>query len=410
MAQPTIRVRLGFTANEFTLDDLVRGILDSGQLGGAVTLTDVTNDVQNVAISRGRSKDLDSFFTGSCAIKLLNNERKYENTNTSSPYYPGIEPFIIMHVDATTDGGSTYEDLFVGFVADINLSYPDTNNSFATFTGFDAFMKINNTELVDQDFPSTDSGTLINNILNSDTVKFSTGNRDIETGISNMQALSNITDNTLSILQTIERSENGLLFMSKSGKLTFKNRHTTFPSSASMTFSDDGNDIPYNSVDYINDDNEIYNVINLTRTGGNTQTKEDTGSQLKYLIRTLTRTGLLNDNDAEVSDAALFLLGKFKDALLRFDNLEVNLKDIGTSSQNSILASEVGDIVNIELTPPGSGSPSQITSLEILDSITYSVTPDTFKVNYKLSKADQQAFMRLDNTLFGILDTDKLGY
>jgi len=315
-----------------------------------------------------------------------------------------------MHVDATTDGGSTYEDLFVGFVADINLSYPDTNNSFATFTGFDAFMKINNTELVDQDFSSTDSGTLINNILNSNTVKFSAANRDIETGISNMQALSNITDNTLSILQTIERSENGLLFMSKSGKLTFKNRHTTFPSSASMTFSDDGSDIPYNSVDYINDDNEIYNVINLTRTGGTTQTKEDTGSQLKYLIRTLTRSGLLNDNDAEVSDAALFLLGKFKDALLRFDNLEVNLKDIGTSSQNSILASEVGDIVNVELSPPGSGSPSQITSLEILDSITYSVTPDTFKVNYKLSKADQQAFMRLDNTLFGILDTDKLGY
>lgn len=410
MAQPTIRVRLGFTANEFTLDDLVRGVLDTGQLGGAVTLTDVTADVQNVAISRGRSKDLDSFFTGNCAIRLLNNARKYENTNTSSPYYPGIEPFIIMHVDATTDGGSTYEDLFVGFVADISLSYPDTINSFATFTGFDAFMKINNTELQNQSFTSTDSGTLINNILNSNTVKFSTSNRDIETGISNMQALSNVTDNTLSILQTIERSENGLLFMSKSGKLTFKNRHTTFPSSASMTFSDDGSDIPYNSVDYINDDNEIYNVINLTRTGGTTQTKEDTGSQLKYLIRTLTRSGLFNDNDAEVSDAALFLLGKFKDALLRFDNLEVNLKDISTSSQNSILASEVGDIVNIELTPPGSGSPSQITSLEILDSITYSITPDTFKVNYKLSKADQQAFMRLDNTLFGILDTDKLGY
>ena len=198
-----------------------------------------------------------------------------------------------MHVDATTDGGSTYEDLFVGFVADINLSYPDTNNSFATFTGFDAFMKINNTELLDQDFSSTDSGTLINNILNSNTVKFSAANRDIETGVSTMQALSNITDNTLSILQTIERSENGLLFMSKSGKLTFKNRHTTFPSSASMTFSDDGSDIPYNSVDYINDDNEIYNVINLTRTGGTTQTKEDTGSQIKYLIRTLTRTGFI---------------------------------------------------------------------------------------------------------------------
>ena len=410
MAQPTIRVRLGFTANTFTLDDLVRGVLDTGQLGGAVELTDVTSDVQNVAISRGRSKDLDSFFTGSCAIKLLNNSRKCENTNTSSPYYPGIEPFIKMHVDATTDGGSTYEDLFVGFVADINLTYPDSNNSFATFTGFDAFMKINNTELVNQSFTSTDSGTLINNILDNDSVKFSTGNRDIETGISTMQALSGIDSNTLSLLQTIERSENGLLFMSKSGKLTFKNRHTTFPSTASITFSDDGSDVPYTSVDYINDDNEIYNIVNLTRTGGTTQTQEDVGSQLKYLIRTLTRTGLLNDNDTEVNDAALFLLGKFKDALLRFDNLTVNLVDLNTTNQNLILSSEVGDIVNVELTPPGSGSPSQITSLEVLDSITYNVTPDTFKVAYKLSSANQQAFLRLDNTLFGVLDTDKLGY
>jgi len=410
MAQPTVRVRLGFTPNTFTLDDLVRGVLDVGQLGGAVTLTDVTADVQNIAISRGRSKDLDSFFTGSCAIKLLNNSRKYENTNTSSPYYPGIEPFIVMHVDATTDGGSTYEDLFVGFVADIQLTYPDSNNSFATFTGFDSFMKINNTELVNASFSSTDSGTMIDNILSSSTVKFSTGNRDIETGVSTMQALSGVTDNTLSLLQTIERSENGLLFMSKSGKLTFRNRHTTYPSTVTKTFSDDGSDIPYVKVDYINDDNEIYNIINLTREGGSTQTQEDIGSQIKYLIRTLTRSGLLNDNDEEVNDAALFLLGKYKDALLRFDNLEVNVVDLNTSNQNLILESEVGDIVNIELTPPGSGSPSQIVSLEVLDAISYSITPDTFKVSYKLSSANQQAFLRLDNALFGILDTDKLGY
>ena len=410
MAQPTVRVRLGFTPNTFTLDDLVRGQLDFGELGGATTLTDVTADVQNIAISRGRSKDLDSFFTGSCAIKLLNNSRKYENTNTSSPYYPGIEPFIVMHVDATTDGGSTYEDLFVGFVADIQLTYPDSNNSFATFTGFDSFMKINNTELTNASFSSTDSGTMIDNILSSSTVKFSTGNRDIETGVSTMQALSGVTNNTLSLLQTIERSENGLLFMSKSGKLTFRNRHTTYPSTVTKTFSDDGSDIPYVKVDYINDDNEIYNIINLTREGGSTQTQEDLGSQLKYLIRTLTRTGLLNDNDSEVNDAALFLLGKYKDALLRFDNLEVNVVDLSTANQNLILESEVGDIVNIELTPPGSGSPSQIISLEVLDAISYSITPDTFKVSYKLSSANQQAFLRLDNALFGILDTDKLGY
>ena len=79
MAKPTVRVRIGFTANEFTLNDLVRGILDTGQLGGAVTLTDVTTDVQSVSVNRGRSRGLDSFSTGFATVRLLNNASKYEN-------------------------------------------------------------------------------------------------------------------------------------------------------------------------------------------------------------------------------------------------------------------------------------------------------------------------------------------
>ena len=409
MAAPTVRVRIGFTANEFTLDDLVRGVLDTGQLGGAITYTDVTSDVQSVSISRGRSRDLDTFTTGSCSVRLLNNARKYENTNTSSPYYPGIEPMIAIRVDATTDGGSSYKDLFVGFVTDINLTYPDQSNSFADFIASDAFMKLANTSLINASFSSTDSGTLVGNILDNANVKFG-AERDIETGISTMQSLSGISENTLSVLQNIERSENGLLFMSKDGKLTFKSRHTTFPSTPDATFSDDGSDIPYLRVDYINDDNEIFNTVSLTRIGGTTQTVEDVGSQGKYLIRTLSRSGLYNDSDSEVNDAANFLLGKFKDALIRFDNLVVDLTEATTGNQNTILDREVGDVVKVELTPPGSGSPSQITSNEIIDSINYNITPDIFSCSYKLSNADVQAFMRLDNTLFGILDTDKLGY
>ena len=73
MAAPTTRVRIGFTPDTFTLDDLIRGVLDTGKLGGATTLTDVTSDVQSVTISRGRSRDLDSFLTGTASVRLLNN-------------------------------------------------------------------------------------------------------------------------------------------------------------------------------------------------------------------------------------------------------------------------------------------------------------------------------------------------
>ena len=409
MAQPTVRVRIGFTQNTFTLDDLVRGVLDSAELAGATPLTDVTSDVQSVSIRRGRSRDLETFFTGTCSVRLLNNERKYENTNTSSPYSPGIEPLINIHIDATTDGGSTYKDLFVGFVTDINLTYPDKNNSFADFIGADAFMKLSNTSLINASFSSTDSGTLIANVLDNANIKFG-AERDIETGISTMQSLSSLSENTLSVLQNIERSENGLLFMSKDGKITFKSRHTTFPSTPDATFSDDGSDVPYLRVDYINDDNEIFNIVSLTRIGGTTQTVENTASQGKYLIRTLSRTGLYNSSDSDVLDAANFLLGKFQDALIRFDNLVVDLTEATTGNQKTILDREVGDVVKVELTPPGSGSPAQITSNEIIDSISYNITPALFTCSYKLSNADVQAFMRLDNALFGVLDTDKLGY
>ena len=410
MAQPTVRVRVGFTANEFTLDDAIRGLLGTGELGGAVSLTDVTSDVQSITINRGRSKDLESFFTGSCTVRLLNNTRKYENTNTSSPFSPGIEPLIAIHIDATTDGGSNYEDLFVGFVTDINLSYPDKSNSFADFIASDAFMKIANTEIVNQSFSSSTSGAMIEAVLDNTDVKFSAGDRDIETGLSTMQAFSDLSGNTLSILQQIEQSENGLLFISKSGNLTFKSRHTTFPSTSVATFSDDGSDVPYLTVDYVNDDNEIYNVVNLTRNGGTTQTSEDLASQGKYLVRTLSRDSLFNNSDTEVLDASKFLLSKFKDALIRFDNLFVDVKEATTSNQNTILAREVGDIVQVELTPVGSGSPAQIQTLEIIDTISYSITPDIFTCTYQLSNADVQAFFRLNNTSFGVLDTDKLGY
>jgi len=409
MAAPVVRVRIGFTQNTFALDDLVRGVLDSAELGGATPLTDVTSDVQSISINRGRSRDTDSFFAGSCSVRLLNNARKYENTNTSSPYYPGIEPLITLHVDATTNGGSTYENLYVGFVTDINLTYPDKNNSFADFVANDGFMKIANTQLIDASFSSTDSGTLISNVLDNANVKFGAG-RSIETGISTMQSLSGLSENTLSVLQNIERSENGLLFMAKNGQLTFKSRHTTFPSTPDATFSDDGSDVPYLRVDYINDDNEIYNIISLERLSGTTQTVQDVASQGKYLIRTLSRSGLYNNSDSDVLDAANFLLGKYSSALIRFDNLIVDLTEATTGNQNTILSREVGDVIQVELTPPGGGSPAQITSLEVIDSISYNITPDIFSCSYKLSNADVQAFLRLDNALFGQLDDDKLGY
>ena len=101
MAAPTLRVRFGFVPNVFTLDDAIRGTLStSNVLGGTVTLTDVSSFVQSVSINRGRSRDLNSFSSGSCIINLENSEDgRFNPANTSGPYHPGIEPLIQVVVD-----------------------------------------------------------------------------------------------------------------------------------------------------------------------------------------------------------------------------------------------------------------------------------------------------------------------
>ena len=117
MAAPTLRVRFGFTPNVFTLDDAIRGRLDSGNvLGGAVTLTDVTSFVQSVSINRGRSRDLNSFSSGTAQIVLENSaDGRFNPANSGGPYFPGIEPLIEVSIDCLVAGESSYTNLYTGF-------------------------------------------------------------------------------------------------------------------------------------------------------------------------------------------------------------------------------------------------------------------------------------------------------
>jgi hypothetical protein len=70
------------------------GLLDSstsGKLGGN-SYADVTADVMDISISRGRSRQLDQFNSGTLAFTLRNNTRAYDPTNTSGIYFGGIQP------------------------------------------------------------------------------------------------------------------------------------------------------------------------------------------------------------------------------------------------------------------------------------------------------------------------------
>ena len=97
MPVPTRKVELGFDGNGpgnfFTLDSPTAGVLNGTQyvLGGAAYY-DVTEYVKSISINRGKSRELDRFNAGSANIQFNNQNRFFDPTNTSSPFYGQIVP------------------------------------------------------------------------------------------------------------------------------------------------------------------------------------------------------------------------------------------------------------------------------------------------------------------------------
>jgi hypothetical protein len=97
MALPVRKVELGFDGNGpgnfFTLDDPTAGVLDGTQyvLGGAAYY-DVTEYVKSISINRGKNRELDRFNAGSANVQFNNQNRFFDPTNTSSPFFGQIVP------------------------------------------------------------------------------------------------------------------------------------------------------------------------------------------------------------------------------------------------------------------------------------------------------------------------------
>jgi hypothetical protein len=358
-------------------------------------------------INRGRSRDLNAFGSGSASIVLENStDGRFNPANTGGPYFPGIEPLISVVVDCLVAGESSHTTLYTGFVTDWLTQYPNKTTSKVEVSCSDAFVKLANIEVNSLAVSSTDSGAMVSSVLANSQVSYS-GTTSVDTGNSTMQSINKST-NVLGLLQEIEKSENGSFFVGADGTLNFKNRHSSFPAATTTIFSDDGSNIPYLEVNQPVDDDLIFNVINLTRESGSLQSKEDTASQAKYLKRVLERSNLLNSTDSDVANAATFLLSKFKDALPRFSQMVLNVDTLSAANQLIVLSLELAAAIKIEITPPGESS--QIARQSVIDGINLAITPDDFVLRFNVSDAVNSAFFRLNDSVFGVLNDDRLAY
>lgn len=332
------------------LDDVERGQLDNPEwvLAGEIFI-DVTDRVRAWSTNRGKSRALDTFNAGQATVVFDNNNRWFDPTYAASPYFGQIIPKRQVRISSN---GVTQ---FYGLVSDWNLDYAPQGDSTASAIVTDGFTQLANQTLAASTAVSELSGARINKVLSDPDVLWPTENRVIDSG---EVTLTNdvIADNTnvLSYLQLIESTENGRLFISKSGSVVFKDANGVQPNGATIvTLADDGTGIKYVAMQVVYGSELLYNQAVVSRVGGGTAIANDTGSQDSYGISTLTRTGLLMSTDGAVDALAVALVKQYAEPEYRFEAVEVDLNQLSTTDANKVLGLEIGDVVQIKFTPNG---------------------------------------------------------
>jgi hypothetical protein len=402
MANPDTRVFIAFdlTASGgtyFTLNDPVRGVLDSEFVLGGDVLVDVTNYVASVSIDRGKSRELDRFTAGNASVTLHNDDRTFDPFYELSPYRSQILPR--KQVVIETNGIRQ----FTGYIDDWDLTYQLGGKSFASITCVDGFLQLSATELSSFTNTAQLSGERIVAIINRPEVAWPAGERDIDLGQETMQA-DTVDENTnaLQYLQLVEQTEPGALFMSKSGLLTFRDRITIPPLVDTLIFADDerAESVGYSDIEVVYGSENLYNRVIVTREDGLAQAVDNFASQAIYGVQTLSLDGLLLTSDADSLLLANYLLGRYDQPELRFSSLRVNLHDKNTSDQAELLAVEIQDVIKIVFTPNGIGD--AIDRYGLVTGIKHSIGIDTHTVTFDFGSV-QDFPLILDDPIYGRL-------
>jgi hypothetical protein len=407
MGLPTKTVEIGFDLSSaggpfFTLDDAVQGKLDntSFTLGGSL-FYDVSQYVVSINSTRGRSRELDKYNAGGLEVVFDNQTRVFDPLNSASPYAGQIVPHREIRVKSN---GSA---VFYGLIDDWNLNYNPGGDNTAAALASDGFTLLAQQTLSAYTATPQLTGARINAVLDRPEVGWDATNRNIDTGTINLQGdVVADGDGVLNYLQIVETTESGSLFIDKSGKITFQDTLTGPSSTGLVTLTDDGTGIPFSNVAVVYGSELLYNRIVITRTGGLPQVAQDTDSQNSYGISSLNIDGLLFNSDTDSLALANSLLGSYSEPEYRFDSITVQMSELSTAQQNSLLALDLTDQVKIKFTPNRIGS--QIVKYGQITGIDHRFGIFVHELTFRFKTLEYAEFV-LDDAVFGLLDTGRLG-
>lgn len=253
MTLPVVNATINFSTGPQTAQAMIldTGLLDTNILADAVSvIVDVSNQVDYITTKRGRQAEADQFQTGTLTMRIVDQNGDFNSQNVNSPYYSLLSPMRKVAITATY--ASVTYPVFSGFITSYTTTTPQnaTDVVYTTITAVDAFRLAQNAQISTVAGTSAGqlSGARINNLL--DVIDWPASMRDIDAGLTTMQADPGTARTALGAMQTVETSEYGAFYVDASGSFVFQDRTVT-ASSVSATpvvFNDDGTGISYSNV------------------------------------------------------------------------------------------------------------------------------------------------------------------
>lgn len=389
--------------------DFVHGPLTAN---ASNTWTDVTAYVHSFTTRRGRSDALARIEAGTATLLLDNSDRRFDPTFATGPYYGNLLPMRKIRISAVWLA-VTYR-IFTGFIEGWPPEWPGGLDATTTIPCVDAFKGLNLTKL-NGAYANEYVNQTINTWLN--TIGWPAADRNLPSAQSQIQAGTFVNTPALQHFLSAGEVESGLVFIAGDGKITFQDRHWRLTNSLTSvaTYTDaTGGALPWYRTTKTFDDQNIWNEIRVTRTGGVEQVASDSASKAAYFTRTLPRN-LPILTDAEALRLAQWLLAIYKDPLFRFTSVTLDgLSD--DALWPHMLGRILSERVTIVETPPGGAG--TITQECYIEGVAHTVTADDdgakWRTTFQLSPAATGAanfFWVLNDPVLSILgSTTRLAY
>ena len=335
--------------------------------------------------------------------------------------------------------------VFSGVVTDVNWSFDNRFESIMTLTVSDIL-----TMLGTLSFAETDSGNGLDvasgaaatsisavlaaaNAVTSQITQTTVLNPSGDTG-KTMQAVANFTGNAGELLQLIEQSDGGDVFVRHGlpvngtntyNALTFRTRGQESISDAitgvvdlvplnifDSTLTTSGLEPhEFQRIDFASGATASYSQVAFTREGGSVQKASVASANLNaFGARSLTRTGLLTNSDSDTLDLANAFLNQYGVGLvppLAVRAIEMPPIVEGINNGYELVKFSIGDGCTVRFRPAGASA--TIVVAGVISGINWDITPGSSNMTVQLEDGDQSVSFVLDSSEFGLLDISRLG-